>query len=442
MYKRLYSDGAVQLSRDFSVQVLQGMCVGGGTVVNNGVCFDPPDEALMTWSRPPFASGLTAGALRPALDDVRRLLQVDSLTHVRRNPAGRLLSGPAERLRERGAVERHGSVDANIAGGCYGCGYCNIGCAYGKKLSVLDWVLPRAQARHPGRLQIVSECQATRILRSGSRATGVRCRLGDGRKITVRARRALVVAAGAIHSSRLLLRSRIGGGQVGRGFGANLASFMTAEFDSRLDAFDSLQLGDYIQPPRGAGYVIESIFNPVMTQSLLMPGWFEDHERNMSRYAHMTCAGVLLGTGRGNRVRRFADLLTSSEFDLTLTRGELERLVIGLKQAGSLLLEAGAERVMPATFHLVEASRPDELSRLDEVVRDSSDISLTTAHPQGGNAVSSDPRYGVVGPDLGVHGCDNLYVCDASVFPTPIGVNPQLTVMAVARLAAERLALS
>lgn len=396
----------------------------------------------MTWSRPPFSSELTPGALRPALKDVRGLLRVEPLTGVRRNPAGRLLSGPAERARERGTLERYGPVEANIEAGCYGCGYCNIGCAYGKKLSMLDWVLPRAQARNRGRLRIVSECQATRILRSGSRATGVRCRLSDGRKVTVRARRALVVAAGAIHSSRLLLRSRIGGGQVGRGFGANVASFMTAEFGSRVNAFDALQLGDYFKPPHGAGYVIESIFNPVMTQSLQMPGWFEDHERNMSRYAHMTCAGVLLGTGRDNHVRRFADLVTSSEFDLTLTRGELERLLAGLKQAGSLLLEAGAERVMPATFHLVEITRPDQLGRLDEVVRDASDISLTTAHPQGGNAVSSERRHGVVGSKLAVHGFDNLYVCDASVFPTPVGVNPQLTVMAVARLAAERLTLS
>ncbi len=61
---------------------------------------------------------------------------------------------------------------------------------------------------------------------------------------------------------------------------------------------------------------------------------------------------------------------------------------------------------------------------------------LGTGHPQGGNALSRDPRKGVVDISFRVHGFENLYVCDASVFPTTIGVNPQLTVMTLADYAA------
>jgi cholesterol oxidase len=55
----------------------------------------------------------------------------------------------------------------------------------------------------------------------------------------------------------------------------------------------------------------------------------------------------------------------------------------------------------------------------------------------GGCAVSNDPSHAVVNTDFRVHGYDNLHLCDASVFPSAAGVNPQLTVMALAWIAAD-----
>jgi choline dehydrogenase-like flavoprotein len=73
-------------------------------------------------------------------------------------------------------------------------------------------------------------------------------------------------------------------------------------------------------------------------------------------------------------------------------------------------------------------------------VRDASDLSVGTGHPQGGNVMSGDPKRGVVGPGCRVHGFENLFVCDASVFPAATTVNPQLTLMAVANMAAPGIA--
>jgi len=73
---------------------------------------------------------------------------------------------------------------------------------------------------------------------------------------------------------------------------------------------------------------------------------------------------------------------------------------------------------------------------IDDVVRDNTDIALHTSHPMGGNAVSADPAKGVVDQSFRVHGTENLYVCDASSFPSSVTVNPQLTVMALADYAA------
>ena len=64
---------------------------------------------------------------------------------------------------------------------------------------------------------------------------------------------------------------------------------------------------------------------------------------------------------------------------------------------------------------------------------------MASAHPQGGNVMGGDPSVSVVDSHSKVYGFDNLFVCDASVFPTSIGVNPQLTVMALASRASEHI---
>jgi choline dehydrogenase-like flavoprotein len=83
-----------------------------------------------------------------------------------------------------------------------------------------------------------------------------------------------------------------------------------------------------------------------------------------------------------------------------------------------------------------EFTHPNQLPELIAVLLDPEEIGLGTGHPQGGNAISASPQRGVVDPELRVHGWENLYVCDASVIPSSLTVNPQLTVMALAQYAA------
>jgi choline dehydrogenase-like flavoprotein len=95
---------------------------------------------------------------------------------------------------------------------------------------------------------------------------------------------------------------------------------------------------------------------------------------------------------------------------------------------------------MPLTFRSLSYTEPEQLEELDEVVRDNTDIQLHTSHPMGGNAISRDPGKGVVDERFKVRGTENVYVCDASVFPAAATVNPQLTVMALADYAAPAIA--
>jgi choline dehydrogenase-like flavoprotein len=432
MLGKLYADGALQLTKTFDFQVLQGSCVGGSTVVNNAVCFKLPEEVLERWNDPDsLDAGLDPAGIWSSFEHIWKLIHVQPQNHDNLNRGARYFKSGIESLKLGEPPNQFHFVDANIQG-CLGCGYCNIGCKYGKKLSMLDTILPMTQHDFPGRLRILSDCEAERLRAVGKRITAVRCRLGDGRLIEVRGN-TFVVAGGALSSSVLLLRSGAGGKRVGKQVSFNMGSPMAALFDRVVDSYDGLQISHYLELSPGRGYVLETWFNPPVAQSLSMPGWFEDHFRNMRRYNRMTSTGVLVGTE--SNAEAVLGGLTGRQIDYKPTPADLAKLVEGLILTGRIYFAGGAQKVMPSTFQYYEFGSPEELAGLRDLVRDASDITIGTGHPQGGNAVSKRPERGVVDPQFRVWGYDNLFVCDASVFPSSIGVNPQLTVMALAHYA-------
>jgi choline dehydrogenase-like flavoprotein len=251
--------------------------------------------------------------------------------------------------------------------------------------------------------------------------------------------RTVVLSAGALASSVLLQRSGIGGPLVGTQLAFNVGSPLTADFEEPLHSERGLQISHYLEPPGNRGFALETWFNPVVFQSLVMPGWFERHSANMARYPHMTCVGTVVGSRGNAKVRK---PLFGDGFSLSYAPApdDFARQVEALKLAGRIMLAAGARRVMPLTFDYHEFTNEAELDQLERLVSDDSQLWLSSAHPQGGNNVNRDRARGVVDESFRVHGFENLHVCDASVFPTSITVNPQLTVMALAHYAAEHVA--
>jgi choline dehydrogenase-like flavoprotein len=428
-YLRLYNEGALQLATDFRLQVLQGMCVGGGTTINNGVCFDPPPSVLAAWAH----RGLDAAGVQRAVGEVRRWLNVAPISD-------RIVSAGARRF-ERGVEAlglpgRLAPTETNLLGSCLGTGYCNIGCAYGRRRGMLDHVLPDAQHRWPGRLDVLADFHAQRIVHDGDRAVGVLGVHAGTERACLEADE-IVISAGALGSSWLLQRSGIGGERPGAELYFNINSPVTAEFPEPVDTFAGLQMTHAYQPPgEEPPYVLETWFNPPATQALAMPGWFENHYENMLRYRHMAAAGALTGTRHPGRVSASR---TGPVVDYTPSAEDLRRVVDGVKLIGRIFLAAGARRVMPATFAWREYRSAAGLDELDTLVRDNADLLLTTAHPQGGNPIGERAQGGVVDPGFRVHGFPNLWLCDASVFPSSVTVNPQLTVMALAQHAAGRI---
>ena len=351
------------------------------------------------------------------------------------NPGGRIFSDACEKMGY--GKPQVDSVMANIEG-CLGCGYCNIGCQFGKKLSMLDTILPQTQLANPGKLQIIAGCEAIKFSRKGDRIVSLTGQFSSGRKLTIKGT-TFVSSAGAISSSILLIKSKLGIANAGKKLAFNLGSQITAAFDQTVNSYDGLQISHFLKTD-DRHFVMETWYNPPMFQSTAMPGWFDQHFHNMLNYGNMACTGILVGTASNAEVK--AAGLLGRDINYVPTQDDFDSLITGLEKAAEIYLsKGGAVRVMPNTFSYYEYKSVQELKdNLRKDVKSSRDISTGTGHPQGGNVMSSDPATGVVDEGFKVYGFDNLFVCDASVFPTSLGVNPQVTVMTLAHYAAPMIA--
>jgi choline dehydrogenase-like flavoprotein len=473
MISQLYSDGALQISQSLRFTVLQGSCVGGTTVVNNAVCFDTPDSVLEGWNDPNGQNaGIDASAFRAAQKAVRDRMHIRSIRDSSGarpweqvlNPGDDAIQAGVQNYRAQAGDDALSFevVDANILD-CLGCGYCNIGCKYGRKLSMLDEVLPKAQDCYgPDRFRIVSEAEVERLNGRDGKITEIIARLRDGRRLTIQNPNTVIVSAGTIASSWLLMRSGIGAGElpVGRYLCFNMGSPLHGLWDRPLRSYAGLQISHYLKADGHPGFVYETWYNPPVAQALAMPGWLDTHFKNMSQYDHIAGVGVLVGTEPVAHLTRALFLPNSPDIVYTPTEKDMNTLVDALCLLGEIMFDGGAQTVFASTRHYrsyegdkgvyqraqqvtAQGFATDTFKQgLRDLVKGERDILLGTGHPQGGNRISATRgsggvNGGVVRPDFRVWGYDNLYVCDASVFPGATTVNPQLTVMTMGRYAAE-----
>ncbi len=486
MIGHLYGDGALQIAQSLRFTVLQGSAVGGSTVVNNAVCFDTPDRVLAAWNDDKAEHASNAGidvvAFKQAQRAVRARMNIRSIKHSSQTRPWQEVLNPGDTVIEKGiqaylsSIHRpyqYDVVETNIAD-CLGCGYCNTGCKYGRKLSMLDQVLPAAQAKHgPDKFRIVSNAEVFRLKGSGGKITEVLARVQGRRLLTIRKPKTVIVSAGTVASSWLLMQSGIGQGElpVGRWLCFNMGSPLHAWFGEKLNSYAGLQIAHYLELPEEngevPGFVYETWYNPPVAQALAMPGWLDTHFQNMRRYSEMVAVGVLVGTlpNPDARLTRALFLRGAPDIVYAPTRGgpniqgDLNVLAEALVTLGKILLAAGAKEVYASTrkyqsYSAIGAQKAgrkvailraeSEIEGLGDMVKSENDILLGTGHPQGGNRISKNRGRngidgGVIDPDFKVYGFDNLYVCDASVFPSATTVNPQLTVMTLAHYAADRI---
>ena len=452
MTARLFKDGALQTTSDRDIIVFQGRVVGGSTVINNGICLRMKHENLVhpdaedvyeTWAK--LGAPVSETDLALSYEAVEQALEVSEIEPiVGRNNGPHLIDGWNKYAAQSNDPMDHKAVTAwfrknygptTTDSECVYCGYCNTGCPYGRKKAMPESFLTHATSDARDKpARILDRAEAIEILwgegANGKRiAEAVEIRLDNGQKRAIRARKGVVVAAGALASSNLLYNSGIL--QSGTNISLNIACPVVALMPEgmNMNVWNEDQMATYVD--RG-DFLIESHFQPPMSMATLVPGWFEDHYERMKNYNRLVSAGVLFPADR-------LGYMENGKLKLKIGEDELALLRRALAAMTKVHFLNGAIEVYPALLRgqtLTRDMSHDEIDAFyEKAIVEPDDVVLSSSHPHGGNAINIDPHKGVVDLNQRVHNTTNCYVADASVMPSCIRVNAQLTTMAMAHRA-------
>lgn len=436
MHPLLYRDGGNQLTADGGVNVLQGRTVGGSTVVNMADVVEIPDGVLAHWAERFGVDRFSVDEVRAADAICRETIGANRIPAHNRNNS--LLLAGGERLGLRGGAFDHNRV------GCLGSGYCLIGCAYDAKRSVaLTW-LPRAIAT--GRTLVQTEARVDRLETQGRRvvaAVGSVIRVRDGAPVAPFRVEAdsFVLAAGAVHSPVILLRSGLGGPAVGQNLSLQPQTPCAALFPDPVTMWRGVPQSAYIDhfetatAEHGlAGFRLEGVSGGPAMSAVTTTLWGPDLHEFMRGFPRTAAALCLVPDRPSGRVSVTRD--GRPKIAYSLTPEVVQTLKTAVQTAARAWLAAGAEVVVLPFPGTTPARTEADLAQLDSRTIQGAEVPLISAHPQGTCRMGPDPATSVVGLDLRVHGVDNLQVLDASVFPTTSSSHTMLPVMSFAWLGA------
>jgi choline dehydrogenase-like flavoprotein len=405
--------------------------VGGTTVINSGTCFRAPDQILENW-RQEF--GLSwAGELDADYAEAEEFLRVTQLDPKRMGRNGQLAMEGAEALGASGApIHRN-------AGDCVQCSSCPFGCAIDAKRGMHVSYLPRAVAAGA---RIRAGVEAQQVLVEDGRAAGVACSTRDasGREhpYTVRARRAVIAAGGAFGTPELLLRSGLGGPQVGRHLRIHPACWVGARYEEEVRGWEGVMQSYYVDQWEAQHRILlEATFTPLAFGGAWLVGTGAEHQRSLLGFGHIGSIGVHLCDRSHGTVGLANEGVLRAGYKLN--EDDARHVVFGIARAAEVHFAAGATEVYP-NIARAGVLRPGDLPRFEATRFKPSELRLEAFHPMGTARISADPRRGVCAVDGSVNGTAGLYVADASLFPTSVGVNPMMTIIAFAKQVARGVA--
>jgi choline dehydrogenase-like flavoprotein len=435
MLPRLFEEAGQRQTADGGIQILQGRNVGGSTVHNLCYAFRTPDPILRLWREEHGLAQLTPDALAASFARVEQHLRVKPIAEAELNEFNRRMRDGAARLGWSALVAHHNRE------GCIGAGYCILGCSYDAKQSMLVTYVPRAEAAGA---RLLADARAERIEAEGGRVRRVLGHaIGPGGRTGVPFRidaKAVVLAAGAIATPDLLLRSGLANasGRVGRGLHLHPSVIAAGTFDEPLHAYRGIPQATYVdefidleRDPR-SGFVLMPIAGFPVLQAAQIPGFGREHFRRMRGFAHQ--AGILaLLHDRSEGSVRPGDSLARPDIRYALGADDGAQLAHGLRRCAELLFAAGAREVLlPYRTGPVVLHDPEQAQAIERRGVRQGEIPLASTHPQSTCAMGADPHASVVGPFGETHDVRGLFVADMSVFPTSLGAPPQITTAALA----------
>lgn len=439
-YTELYWDSAARKTQDKAVNILQGRSVGGSTTVNWTSCFRTPERTLQYWSERHGIQGYAPDDLAPWFQQVEQRLNIAPWPGTP-NANNSVLQLGAARL----GIATH-SISRNVKG-CWNLGYCGMGCPTNAKQSMLVSCLPDALDRGA---QLFTRCRALNFSHLAGKVTQLNALALDSNGLVPKAvtltfkAQHYILAAGAINSPALLLRSKLPDPYQLTGSRTFLhpvvisAALMKEPVQAWQGAPQSVYTDHFLQRPFDAamGFKLEAPpIHPVLFATTLQ-GFGVAHADIMRQFPYVHAQLALMRDGFheescGGQVKLRSD--GSAVLDYRLNDYFWRSAREALLAMAEIQFAAGAKKVYPV--HELCSGYTSWQEAKQAIVRlplKSGMVRVVSAHVMGGCRFGSDERDSLVQLNGQHWHISNLSVHDGSLFPTSLGANPQLSIYAIA----------
>jgi choline dehydrogenase-like flavoprotein len=414
-----------------AIPIFIGRLVGGSTAVNTGTSYRTPPWVLERWCEDIGTDEFTPEAMLRHFDRVEAELQVA--------PAERKVIGPIGDVMARGCDAlgwKHGPVRRN-APGCDGSGFCDFGCRTDARRGTnISYIPPALQSG----AVLLTGLRVRQVLVEGGRAVGVEGVAKNGRRLRVRAQ-TVILAGGAIPTPLLLLKQGLANrsGEVGKNLSIHPSGALMALFDEEIRGRAFAPQGYSCEQFVREGELILSAQADANSAGMVFPFVGRRLMEVVDRFDHIASFGLLLRDSSANgRVR--GELGGLPLITYRVGAADVAHVHRSMVHASEMCLAAGAKRIFPVALGVTPIEGQRGLDRFRKARLSASDVLWTSYHPLGTCKMGLDPRTSVVGLDHQTHDVPGLYIVDASTVPGPLGVNPQITIMAMASRAAEKIA--
>ena len=408
----LFWSGGMDTTTNANLLFLRGKLLGGGTVVNQALLDRFDDIALDDWRAQSGVERFSVAGMERHYDEIESHLNLHTITENEWNTNAKLYAEGFDKLGYKWSPLRRGQSHCDVAHN--DCMACLGGCRRDSKQSMLVTFLKKA--REQG-LVVKSQFEVDEIIHGSQQVTVIgTSKAGPQQEKQAVYGRRCIVAAGTLGTNRLLLRSGLKKSlpALGEGFFShpqwmNLALF-DREIDAHKGALQAVKSDD--MRFRKQGFKLENVFVGPIGVTMLIPSHGIQHQQYMERYRQMASMEVCVrdvepGTIRVNSKGRL-------QITKTMKGEDLRRGMAGVKVVREIYQSLGAKEFITSNFNF-------------------------SLHQMGGCAIGHQADRSVVNEAFQVHGFENLYVADGSVFPSAPGINPSLTIMANSHCASEIL---
>jgi choline dehydrogenase-like flavoprotein len=432
--QKLYRDAGSIMTLGLPIIMIPlGRCVGGTTVINSGTCFRTPDSVIKRWQVDAGFKHISPDTLRPYFEKVEKFINVSETPE-------HIIGGSAKIVRE-GANKlgyKSGPILRNMRN-CEGCGVCAFGCPTDAKQAMHITYIPEASKN--GAL-IYANCRAEKLIVQDGKITSVEGVFLDENdqpfsKITINCK-ATVVSCGAIHTPALLMKNRmLKTKHLGKHLHIHPATRVVALFDHVVEGWKGVPQSYKIHEFADEGIMLEGFFVPPGVGAGTLPFVGQKHKDIMFRYKHLAGFGVMISDTSEGKIT--IDRNGNPVITYWLNNYDKKRLLKGIYTIAEIFLSAGSKEIYTGLREVpIIKSRKDLNALLDNRIP-ASHLELMAFHPMGTARMGQDITTSVVNEFLETHEIKNLFIVDASIFPSSLGVNPQLSIMAFSAYFADHL---